>query len=69
MVKLSIKGAQDPADSSLQMKVPPLIILRLGSTSSSVANYPLSNNPILKFLPSVFSPGIRSLLNLNSGTT
>lgn len=32
MVKFTLKGAQDPADSSLQMKVHIEIILRLGST-------------------------------------
>lgn len=33
MVKLSIKGSQDPVDASLQMKVSTTIILRLDSTS------------------------------------
>ena len=68
MVKIAKKSAQDPTDSSLQMKVP-LQSLRSDSTSSLEEEIPLP--PILTqlCLLSESSPRTQSLPSLSSGIT
>ncbi len=69
MVKLSLKGAQDPADSSLQMKVITFLRLRLDNTWYWAANCPPSKNPTPKSMLSDCSLATMWSPNPNSGTT
>lgn len=69
MVKLSLKGAQDPADSSLQMKVLHEFILRQGSILSLDANYPPNRSPVPKYMLSDSSLPTKSSPSPNSGIT
>ncbi len=68
MVKLSLKGAQDPKDPSLQMKVFTSIILRSDSTSCLDANSPPKQSPIPKYMLSDSSHQTKSSPKPNSGT-
>lgn len=67
MVKLSLKGAQDPTDPSLQMKVFISINLRSGNISYLDASYPLKRKTTPKYMQSVFSLETKWSPNLNSG--
>ena len=68
MVKLALKGAQDPTDPSMQMKVFISITLRFVSISSLAAKLPPSKTPIPKYTLSDSSLATKSLPRLSSGT-
>lgn len=67
MVKLSLSGPQDPADSSLQMKVQLVKMFRLDNTLSQDENYQPKKMQAPKYMPSDFSQEIKLPQNLNSG--
>ena len=68
MVKFTLKGAQDPADSSLQMKVLLYFSLRRGSILFWDGKYPPTKTPAPKYSPSASSLPTKSLPNPSSGT-
>lgn len=68
MVKIVQKGAQDPADPSLQMKVQ-LELFRFANILLWEDDSQLSKNPIPRSTPFDSSPAIMLLPNPNSGTT
>ena len=68
MVKLSLKGAQDPTDPSLQMKVLIKIILRFDSISSLDAKLPPKKSPTPRSMLSDFLLSTKSSPKPNSGT-
>ena len=69
MVKLAPKGAQDPVDPSLQMKVFLFLSLRSDNTLSLDASSPPKKTPIPKSMPSDSSQETKSLPRPSSGTT
>ena len=67
MVKLALKGAQDPKDPSLQMKVLLSKTLRLGNILYSDANFPPIKTLTPKSMPSDCSPETKLSLRPSSG--